>query len=63
MVFLAQVCYFTIMDPDRLQNEKHVEQKMMISRKINVIEDGKVSEILLPRHEQVIQNPGLEDRS
>ena len=53
-----QIARFTILDPDRLQNEKHVEAKMAISR-LGVMVDGKPREVVID-NTTLEQNPALE---
>jgi len=60
VIFSAQIILFSLVDRDRLQNDKHVEQKMMISKQvIGEMRDGKPIEIRLPKNEQQSPNPQL----
>lgn len=56
-VFLGQVIFFTIFDRDRLQNDKHVEQKMIIKNGIEIKRAGKVITVDVPKGEGVSTNP------
>lgn len=60
VVFLAQVVLFSLVDRDRLQNDRHVEQKMMITHKIGYMRDGEPAEMVLPKGELLTENPQLE---
>jgi len=57
IVFVAQVSYFTITNPDRLQNDRHVEQKMRIQNQIAMKTGGKTITIDVPRDAALIDNP------
>lgn len=57
LVLLFQIILFSLVDRDRLQNDKHVEQKMMITSKIGYMKDGKPQEVEIPSSGILVQNP------
>lgn len=61
-VFLCQVIFFTFVDRDRLQNDKHVEQKMLISRGIGSMINGKPVEFQIPADSPIVSNPTYQGR-
>lgn len=58
-VGLWQIVKFTNGDPDRLQNDKHVENKMLIGL-FGDKASGKPKEILIPHSGELIDNPEIE---
>ncbi len=60
IVVMGQILWFTISDPDRLQNELHVERKMMIQR-FGWKEDGENKEVEFQPDLSRINNPMLRD--
>lgn len=62
VVFLFQVILFSMIDRDRLQNDKHVERKMMITKNvIGVMEGDNPKEIALPSSTQYSPNPMITE--
>jgi hypothetical protein len=62
-VFLCQVVFFTLKDPDRLQDDEHVENKMVIAKSIGMMKDGKPIEVKLPANKmKPVRNPRLGDQ-
>lgn len=56
-LLLLQLGFFTIVDRDRLQNDRHVEQKMLITKTIGYMKDGKPEQVQLPASEALVDNP------
>jgi hypothetical protein len=63
IVFVVQVLYFTFTDPDRLQNDRHVEQKMRIQHQIAMKTGGKTITIDVPRDAALVENPKAAEPS
>jgi hypothetical protein len=63
-VFLViwQVVKFTNRDPDRLQTEQHLENKMLYSR-IGDNLRGREVELIVDKRSQLINNPAMEQRN
>lgn len=57
----SQIIYFTLKDPDRLQDEQHVENKMLINS-MNPMLGDSTHLIQLDAEPTMIGNPRLEDR-
>lgn len=57
VAFVLQVAIFTIVDRDRLQNDRHVEQKMLIQNQITLKRSGKTVTIDIPPNGALIDNP------
>lgn len=62
LVALAQIVWFTIKSPDRLQHENHVENKMLISRMGENSNDG-ARQILIDNNTILTENPKISDES
>ena len=60
-VTLWQIVRFTIRDADRLQHERHIEAKMMISQRIGMNSNGEVKEVEIPRSGVLIDNPDRQE--
>lgn len=56
-----QISFFSIADKDRLQNEEHVEKKMMISRMTPQIGDAH-STIEIQDDQELIENPAAGEK-
>jgi hypothetical protein len=59
-VGIWQIVRFTLIYPDRLQNDRHVENKMMISR-FGSKNGDETLEVLLPATATVVDNPLLDE--
>jgi hypothetical protein len=59
LLAIWQIILFTLSDRDRLHNEKHVENKMMISR-LGVRIGDETQEIILPASGERVDNPMIE---
>jgi hypothetical protein len=57
LMTLWQIVRFTIKDPDRLQNDRHVEEKMRIGHLIGVNEGGQNRELPIALTPTMIDNP------
>jgi len=55
-----QIVRFTLNDPDRLQNDRHVENKMLISR-FGVRQGEVTHEVIIPPSGEQGPNPLAED--
>ena len=58
---VIQIVYFTFREPDRLQNERHVEQKMLLSRIPPQMGDHS-SVVELDSSQNLMVNPMMKDR-
>ncbi|MFL6856981.1 MAG: hypothetical protein ACJ8EB_03630, partial [Allosphingosinicella sp.] len=58
LVGLLQIVFFTIFDRDRLQNDKHVENKMLIERIQGQLGD-KAGEVTIDQSSPLSDNPRL----
>jgi len=58
-VAVYQLLYFTHRDPDRLQNERHIERKIALSNRIGFRVDGESMETIVSLGGEVINNPQL----
>ncbi|MDG2532088.1 hypothetical protein P6144_00360 [Sphingomonas sp. HITSZ_GF] len=56
---IIQISYFTLTDPDRLQNEKHVEAKMALSQL--AVRDGDQIKQVTIENGNLGTNPALRD--
>ncbi len=54
-----QIVFFTFFDRDRLHSERHIEQKMILSREVPQIGDAN-SVIELTPSSKLIENPGAK---
>jgi len=59
MMALWQLGYFTHSDRDRLQNERHVEQKMIIQGRIGMRSAGGIREFDAPPALPPVENPAV----
>ena len=57
-----QIAYFTFTNPDRLQNEEHVENKLLIAQGKMVRGDGRTM-VDVDISSAPVENPALEDSS
>jgi len=58
-----QLVRFTIRDPDRLQQERHIENKMLIQHRMGIKEDGQFREVPLALSDTLTGNPQVQDRA
>ena len=56
-----QISFFSVFDRDRLQNEEHVEKKLIIAQGKTLIGD-KNAVVDMVDQGQLVDNPALEDR-
>lgn len=56
-----QLIRFTLKDPDRLQREQHIENKMQIRALVGIKDHGELKEVAVSG--QLMGNPKLEDQS
>jgi len=57
---ILQVLWFTFTDADRLQNESHVEKKMLLQR-FGWKQDGETKEVAIEPDAERINNPLLAE--
>lgn len=57
---ILQVLWFTFVDADRLQNESHVEKKMLLQR-FGWKEGGETREVAIEADAERINNPLLQE--
>lgn len=57
---ILQIVWFTFTDPDRLQNESHIEKKMLLQR-FGWKEAGKTREVAIGSDSARTNNPLLDE--
>jgi len=62
-VAIYQLLFFTHNDPDRLQNEHHVEKKIALNNRIGFRSEGESMEVVIPLDGLVINNPMIEQQA